>query len=133
MASVRNGVILLVALAACFASAVTAEIYDCSAPATDDCEWDCYINHESNRQTSVQSQSIEDADDTMSASPAKGYTITVDSKGKGNFKTIQAAINSIPDGNTRRITIQINDGVFRYDHPGRYKSAAGFGTSFLVG
>lgn len=101
--------ILLVALA-CFASAMTAEVCDCSAPATDDCEWDCYINHESNRQTSVQRQSIEDADDTMSTtaeSPAKGYTISVKSKGKGNFKTIYIAINSIPDGNTKRVTIKI--------------------------
>ncbi|KAH9543531.1 hypothetical protein CY35_13G070300 [Sphagnum magellanicum] len=40
-------------------------------------------------------------------------TIVVDQKGKGNYKTVQAAVNSIKQGNKQRVVIQINPGVYR--------------------
>ena len=40
--------------------------------------------------------------------------ITVDKNGFGNFKTIQAAIDSIPPGNNNWIKIQINTGIYTY-------------------
>lgn len=39
--------------------------------------------------------------------------ITVDGNGSGNFKTIQAAINSIPRNNRERIVIFIKDGIYK--------------------
>ncbi|KAF2325062.1 hypothetical protein GH714_022534 [Hevea brasiliensis] len=41
------------------------------------------------------------------------YTITVDKSGKGKFTTIQSAIDSIPDGNTQWIRIQISPETYR--------------------
>ena len=119
MAVLRNGVALLMALVATafVASAVTAEVCDCSAAVkSDDCSWDCFIDEESGRQSKQNDMGIESTDGTLttSAFPAKGYTIIVDKWGRGHFKTIQAAINSIADGNTKRIIIKINDGVYRY-------------------
>jgi pectin methylesterase-like acyl-CoA thioesterase len=121
MAVLRNGVALLVALvaAAFLASAVSADAgCDCSAAAqSSDCSWNCYAAAEGARQASHQpSQGIESVDGTVttSALPARGYTITVDKWGKGNFWNIQDAINSIPNGNTERVIIKINDGVYRY-------------------
>jgi pectinesterase len=55
----------------------------------------------------------DEAVTTESGAAATGYTITVDSTGKGNYKTIQAAINSIPNGNKKRVIIKINNGVYR--------------------
>lgn len=40
-------------------------------------------------------------------------TIVVDQLGRGNFLTVQAAVNSVPTGNTRRVIIQINAGTYR--------------------
>ncbi|CAK7350724.1 unnamed protein product [Dovyalis caffra] len=39
-------------------------------------------------------------------------TIVVDQSGKGDFKTIQAAIDSIPQNNKRWIKVQINPGIY---------------------
>jgi hypothetical protein len=41
-------------------------------------------------------------------------TITVDKSGNGNFTTIQAAINSIPDSNSQWIRVAIHQGVYMY-------------------
>ncbi|KDP28279.1 hypothetical protein JCGZ_14050 [Jatropha curcas] len=41
------------------------------------------------------------------------YTISVDKSGKGNFTTIQSAIDSVPDGNTHWIRIQISPNTYR--------------------
>ncbi|GBG66471.1 hypothetical protein CBR_g61514 [Chara braunii] len=40
-------------------------------------------------------------------------TIVVDKNGDGHYTTVQAAVNSVPMGNSRRITIQIKSGVYR--------------------
>ncbi len=40
-------------------------------------------------------------------------TIVVDQRGRGNFLTVQGAVNSVPTGNTRRVIIQINAGTYR--------------------
>lgn len=40
-------------------------------------------------------------------------TIVVDPSGKGNFRTIQAAINSIPSSNKRWTCISIKKGLYR--------------------
>lgn len=102
-------------LMALVAPSASNAVCDCSAPA----DYDCFSDCEAKRQAEVQAMSIA-SDGTMetTAFPPKGWTITVDSKGKGNFRTIQAAINSVPDGNNRRVTIRILDGVYRYysDH-----------------
>lgn len=42
-----------------------------------------------------------------------GRTIVVDKSGKGDFKKIQQAVDSIPVGNKKRVTIHINNGVYR--------------------
>ena len=41
-------------------------------------------------------------------------TITVDQSGKGNFKSVQNAIDSIPSDNNKWIRILISPGTFRY-------------------
>ncbi|KAB1202634.1 putative pectinesterase 55 [Morella rubra] len=41
------------------------------------------------------------------------YTITVDKSGKGNFTTIQSAIDHVPVDNSRWIRVQISPGVYR--------------------
>lgn len=43
------------------------------------------------------------------------HTIRVDQSGKGDFKTIQNAIDSIPSNNDKWIRILISPGHFRYD------------------
>ena len=40
-------------------------------------------------------------------------TIVVDQSGKGNYKTVQQAINAVPDNNKRRVIIVIRPGVYR--------------------
>ncbi|CAL5196274.1 unnamed protein product [Lathyrus oleraceus] len=45
------------------------------------------------------------------SNPSK--TITVNQSGKANFKTIQSAIDSVPEGNSRWIHIQISSGVYK--------------------
>lgn len=40
-------------------------------------------------------------------------TIVVDQSGKGGFRTIQAAINSVPSNNKRWIVIEIKKGIYR--------------------
>jgi pectinesterase len=40
-------------------------------------------------------------------------TIIVDSKGHGNFSTIQSAINSIPSNNKNWTSINITAGLYR--------------------
>jgi len=49
------------------------------------------------------------------SSPFK--TITVSKSGETNFKTIQSAIDSVPEGNSQWIHIQISSGVYRYISP----------------
>lgn len=103
---VRHGVALLMVLVAvAFVASATAQSSD----------WDSYITNEQVRQDNVRSQSVETEDVTTDSSGAavKGYTIVVDSNGKGNYKTIQAAINSVTNGNKERVIIKINDGVYR--------------------
>jgi pectinesterase len=39
-------------------------------------------------------------------------TIVVDPSGKGNFKTIQGAIDSIPENNNNWIKVQVNAGIY---------------------
>lgn len=41
-------------------------------------------------------------------------TIIVDVNGQGNFKSVQAAINSVPDGNSDWIIIHVRKGTYRY-------------------
>lgn len=46
-------------------------------------------------------------------SAAAARVITVSQKGTGNFRTVQAAVNSVPSGNNQRIVIQIEEGVYQ--------------------
>lgn len=45
-------------------------------------------------------------------STASTRTIVVDKSGKGNYKTVQAAVNSVKNGNSQRVIIQINAGTY---------------------
>ncbi|XP_047326704.1 probable pectinesterase 55 [Impatiens glandulifera] len=53
---------------------------------------------------------------TIFLCPSHSYefssTVTVDKSGKGQFKTIQEAINSVPTGNTKWVHIVVNPGVY---------------------
>lgn len=46
-------------------------------------------------------------------STASTRTIVVDKSGKGNYKTVQAAVNSVKNGNSQRVIIQINAGTYK--------------------
>ncbi|CAK8561001.1 unnamed protein product [Lathyrus sativus] len=54
---------------------------------------------------------ICESDDECSSNPLK--TISVSQSGKANFKTIQSAIDSVPEGNSQWIHIQISSGVYK--------------------
>lgn len=41
-------------------------------------------------------------------------TIIVDINGKGDFKSVQAAIDSVPEKNSHWVIIHIRKGVYRY-------------------
>ncbi|KAJ7559439.1 hypothetical protein O6H91_04G085300 [Diphasiastrum complanatum] len=49
----------------------------------------------------------------ISQDKAKAQTIVVDQGGKGSYKTIQAAVDSIPAKNNQRVIIQISAGTYR--------------------
>lgn len=58
------------------------------------------------------------ADDTTQSSGLDTFaksvrTIVVDQSGKGNFKNVQKAIDSVPNGNKQRVVIVIRAGVYR--------------------
>ena len=58
------------------------------------------------------------ADDTtqstgLDTSAKSVRTIVVDQSGKGNYKTVQKAIDSVPNGNKQRVVIVIRPGVYR--------------------
>lgn len=42
-------------------------------------------------------------------------TIKVDINGNGEFKSVQAAIDSIPEGNSNWVIVHIRKGVYRYN------------------
>ncbi|KAK4558259.1 hypothetical protein RGQ29_007845 [Quercus rubra] len=72
------------------------------------------------------------------ANPFKvALTSTVDIAGKGNFTTIQSAVDSIPSGNTKWIRIQIFAGVYRekvtitYDKTCIFLDGAGSRETFI--
>ncbi len=44
--------------------------------------------------------------------PAGGHTLTVDSQGHGDFCTVQGAIDAVPAGNTRPVTIRVHPGTY---------------------
>jgi pectinesterase len=39
--------------------------------------------------------------------------ITVAQDGSGDFKTVQAALNAVPEGNSKRVTIRIKKGIYK--------------------
>lgn len=47
--------------------------------------------------------------------PAINRTVYVDPSGKGDFRTIQAAIDSVPSYNDRWTCIRIKKGIYRCD------------------
>ena len=49
-----------------------------------------------------------------SASVPVSRTITVDSKGGGDFRRIQAAVNLVPDGNREWVRIHVRAGRYRF-------------------
>ena len=52
---------------------------------------------------------------TESTASAKSVrTIVVDQSGRGNYKNVQSAINSVPNGNKQRVVIVIGPGVYRF-------------------
>ena len=49
-----------------------------------------------------------------SASVPVSRTITVDSKGGGDFRSIQSAVNLVPDGNREWVRIHVRAGRYRF-------------------
>lgn len=111
MAALRNCVALAVLLVATAFLATSVSAQDVTTYSWDQYIGDKVAEYEA-KQNSLGIQGV-DGEVTTTAIVPMGYTITVDSKGKGNFKTIQAAINSVPDGNKKRVIIKINDGTYR--------------------
>ncbi|KAH7440755.1 hypothetical protein KP509_03G008900 [Ceratopteris richardii] len=56
---------------------------------------------------------IEIDDGGSAAATASTGSIVVSQDGDGNFKTVQAAVDSIPKGNTERIIILIKPGIYK--------------------
>ncbi|KAG0621381.1 hypothetical protein M758_3G015400 [Ceratodon purpureus] len=114
MAALRNGVPLLILLVATafFAATVAGDEDTAIAapvpPQAETMSWDQYLEFTKAQQDSM---SVQDTTVGVMAAPAKGWTIVVGKGGK--YKTIQQAINSIPKGNLKRVTIYIKNGVYR--------------------
>jgi pectin methylesterase-like acyl-CoA thioesterase len=51
-----------------------------------------------------------------SSSSSTPKTIVVAKDGSGSFKTVQAAVNSIPKSNSQRVVIQIKAGIYKSVH-----------------
>lgn len=51
--------------------------------------------------------------DFLSQKIDSNRTIIVDLNGEGDFKSIQAAIDSVPEGNSEWVTIHVNKGIYR--------------------
>ncbi|KAF8387651.1 hypothetical protein HHK36_026305 [Tetracentron sinense] len=56
---------------------------------------------------------VSRAQDCSAGTSKVAYTITVDQSGRGNFTTVQDAINSVPSHNAQWIQIHINPGMYR--------------------
>jgi pectinesterase len=109
MAGFRNVAILAVLAVFMFASvAGNEDTAIAAAPRPSASSWDQFIAYQEAQQQQQSAQDLTSVG-TMAA-PAKGWTITV---GKGGYKTIQQAIDSIPKGNKKRVTIFIRNGVYR--------------------
>lgn len=105
MAGLRNGAlfaVLLVATAFLAAAVSSAEAYS----------WDEFLTDQQAKHEQSDMMDVQAAASTTKF-PAKGYTVVIDSKGKGKYKTIQAAIDAVPVGNKKRIIFDIRDGVYR--------------------
>ena len=50
---------------------------------------------------------------TLSSIPSTAKTIVVAKDGSGRFRTVQAAVNSIPSSNSKRVYIYIKAGVYK--------------------
>lgn len=53
-------------------------------------------------------------------------TIKVDANGQGDFKSVQAAIDSVPNGNSNWIIIYVSKGVYRLFSSSLFKSLLEF-------
>lgn len=53
-------------------------------------------------------------DDDSNSDGARKLYIVVDKSGKGDFTKIQDAVDSIPKGNNKRVTIHIMNGYYRF-------------------
>lgn len=49
----------------------------------------------------------------VNVTAATSKTIVVAKDGSGNFKTVQAAVNSIPKNNKQRVNIYIKNGTYK--------------------
>nr|PNR38122.1 hypothetical protein PHYPA_021233 [Physcomitrium patens] len=87
----------------------------------NEAEWNSYVERVVSRdiikRKQMQTQELLGAmgvDDTMGVAAAvpKGRTIIVDKQGKGHFRKVQDAIDSIKEGNKKRITIIIRAGTY---------------------
>jgi pectinesterase len=107
-------VLMLLAATACIASAGD-ESCVCTGLWTDECQDECFSRESAAKQAAASSVSVaSDTEVTTSALPARGATLYVNPSGKGGaYKTIQAAINAVPDGNKKRIIINIAEGTYR--------------------
>ncbi|KAK8560760.1 hypothetical protein V6N13_026196 [Hibiscus sabdariffa] len=61
----------------------------------------------------TRSDSIKCFEQTSAAASTKCKAMTVDQSGRGDFSTIQSAINSVPPNNERWYCINVNPGTYR--------------------
>lgn len=115
MAALRNLLILLVATSfvASAVAVVDVAVAGDSEETNADPQMESFVSYWVGKNE-AESQSIQ-ADGTVdtTAVPPRGRTIVVDASGRGNYRKVQQAINSIPKGNKKRIIIYIRNAVYR--------------------
>ncbi len=89
---------------------VLAGVFLATAVTAGTVTWDDFIKH----HEGAAAQGAGGDPVVTNAAPQRSRTIVVDGSGKGNFRTIAAAIKSVPVGNTQRIIMDIRNGVYRY-------------------
>jgi pectin methylesterase-like acyl-CoA thioesterase len=115
MASLR--VLLMLLVATLFLASAVAVGLDAAVAAEEpsDDNLDSFVNYWV-AQDEAKSQSIQaEGTSGTTALPPRGRTIVVDPSGKGDYKKVQQAVDSVPKGNKKRIIIYIKNGVYRYE------------------
>jgi pectin methylesterase-like acyl-CoA thioesterase len=113
MAILRVPLLLILLVATAFLATSVAGDPDTAVaaapvPVEEPFGWDKFLGYQKAQQGTEGTEGTT----ASLAAPAIGATITVGKTGR--YKTVQAAINSISKTNKKRITIYIQNGVYRY-------------------